>query len=147
MRTRYFALIFGFLYLIVGILGFVPGLLTAPADAPPMALGGSFGLLFGLFPVNWLHSVVHFLLGLWGIVAWRSFGASRGYARSLAIIFGALAVLGLIPGLWTLFGLVPLYGHDIWLHAVTAVVSAYFGWASVPATATTTTTSGTTYRH
>ncbi len=144
MKTRYFALIFGFVYLIVGILGFVPGLLTTPVEAPPMAVETGFGLLFGLFPVNVLHNVVHFLLGLWGVMAWRSFGSARVYSKSLAVIFGVLTIMGLIPVLWTTFGLIPLYGHDIWLHAITAVVAAYFGWAAQPATTTSTTTG--TYR-
>jgi hypothetical protein len=50
------------------------------------------------------------------------------FARALAILYGLLAVLGLIPGLNTLFGMVPLHGHDVWLHAGTAMIAAYFGW-------------------
>jgi hypothetical protein len=41
--------------------------------------------------------------------------------------------MGLIPGLKTLFGLVPLYGHDVWLHATLAIVVAYFGFVARPA--------------
>jgi hypothetical protein len=37
-------------------------------------------------------------------------------------------VLGLVPGLNTVFGLVPIHGHDVWLHAGTALAAAYFGW-------------------
>jgi hypothetical protein len=137
MRTRYFSLVFGLIFLIVGILGFVPSLMTPPApQGPAMAVGSYYGYLFGLFPVNALHNLVHILIGLWGIAAWRTFAASRVFARGLAIIYIVLAVFGLIPGLNTLFGLVPLYSHDIWLHAVTAVIAAYFGWAAVPAVTT-----------
>jgi hypothetical protein len=53
----------------------------------------------------------------------------RAYARSLAVIFGVLGVLGAIPGLDTLFGLAPLYGHDVWLHLGSAAVAAYVGFA------------------
>ena len=52
----------------------------------------------------------------------------RVYARALAVFYGLLAVLGLIPAMNTLFGLVPIHGHDVWLHAGTALVAAYFGW-------------------
>jgi hypothetical protein len=55
----------------------------------------------------------------------------------VAIIFGVLFLFGLIPGLNRLFGLMPLWGHDIWLHLITAAVSAYFGWFA-PATVTDT---------
>lgn len=129
MRARYFALIAGIVYLVVGIIGFIPGLTTAPgAGAPSIAVPTSYGYVFGLFPVNILHNVVHLLIGLWGILAYRSFGASRGFSRSVAIIYGVLTIMGLIPGLDTVFGLVPLFGNDIWLHAITAIVAAYFGW-------------------
>jgi hypothetical protein len=39
-----------------------------------------------------------------------------------------LTVAGFIPGLETMFGLVPLFQNDIWLHALFALVAAYFGW-------------------
>ncbi len=46
----------------------------------------------------------------------------------MAIIYAVLVVAGLIPGLNTMFGLVPLFGNDIWLHVILAVPAAYFGW-------------------
>lgn len=131
MKTRYFALIFGIIYTVVGVLGFFPGLLTSfEIGDPDLIVGGAFtGYLFGLFPVNWLHSIVHLALGLWGIAAYRSYSGSRTYAKSLAVIFGILAVMGFIPVLWSTFGLIPLWGNDIWLHAGTAIIAAYFGWS------------------
>lgn len=137
MKTRYFALVFGLIFLVVGILGFIPRLLVQPtAGGPPMAVNSYFGYLFGLFPVNVLHSLVHVILGLWGIAAWRTFLGARVYARSLTVIYAVLAIFGLIPGLNTLFGLVPLYSNNIWLHAVAAIIAAYFGWAAVPSVTT-----------
>jgi len=137
MKTRYFALVFGLLFLIAGILGFIPSLLTpAPSEGPPMAVNSYYGYLFGLFPVNLVHNLVHMALGLWGIAAWRNFSMSRIYARSVAVIYVVLTVLGLMPGLDTLYGIVPLYSNDVWLHAVSAIVAAYFGWAPVAAVTT-----------
>jgi hypothetical protein len=131
--TRYFALIFGIVYTLVGLLGFLPSLLQAPpATAPDLAVDSLYGYLLGLFPVNILHTIVHLLLGLWGVLAYRSFDASRAYAKSLAVIFGLLAVMGLIPGLNTTFGLIPLFSHDIWLHAASALLAAYFGFVVAP---------------
>jgi hypothetical protein len=34
----------------------------------------------------------------------------------------------MLPVLNTAFGFIPLHSHDIWLHAVTALVAAYVGW-------------------
>ena len=49
------------------------------------------------------------------------------YARGVGVIYTLLTVLGLIPATNTAFGLVPIYWHDVWLHAVLAVVAGYFG--------------------
>jgi hypothetical protein len=46
----------------------------------------------------------------------------------VAVIYALLTVMGLVPALYTTFGLIPLYGNDVWLHAVLALVAAYFGW-------------------
>jgi Domain of unknown function (DUF4383) len=135
MNIRRFAMIFGIIYVAVGIAGFVPQLLqTPPGSAPHLTVNSLHGYLFGLFPVNILHTLVHLALGIWGLFAARSLGAAVTYARSLAIIYGVLTVMGLIPGLNTVFGLIPLHGHDIWLHAGTALIAAYFGFARRPET-------------
>lgn len=128
MTTRNFAMVAGIVYIVVGVLGFVPALLTRPAGAPPLTFDQGYGYLFGLFPVNFLHSLVHLAIGIWGVIAARAWGAARTFAISLAVIYGVLTIMGLVPGLNTVFGYVPLFGHDIWLHAVTAIVAAYFGF-------------------
>lgn len=125
-----FALVLGIVYLGAGILGFVPALVSPPEAQPDLVVDEGFGRLFGLFPINWLHNLVHVAVGLWGLFGFTSFGRALGFARGLAILYGILAVMGLIPGLNTLFGLAPLYGHDVWLHAGTALVAAYFGWGA-----------------
>lgn len=133
-----FALIMGILFLVVGIAGFIPGLVTEPQVEGEMAADGLFGRLLGLFPVNWLLNLVHVAFGIWGVVAFRRFGAARVYAQAVAVIYAVLAIMGFIPALQTLFGLVPLYGNDIWLHIAIAVVAAIFGFAPVkPRTAGT----------
>lgn len=126
MNTRTFALIFGLVFLVVGVGGFF---LTEPATPPAgLAQTHGFGHELGLFPVNTIHNVVHILFGLWGLAASRSLGGAVGYARGVAIIYALLTVLGLIEATRLGFGFVPLYGHDVWLHAALAIVAAYFGW-------------------
>jgi Domain of unknown function (DUF4383) len=129
MRTVTFALIIGIAYLAAGVLGLIPALLVPPpADAPPTSFAVLYGYLLGLFPVNVLHTAVHFAIGVWGLAAWRGATDPKLYARALAILYGVLAVMGLIPGLNNVFGLIPLHSHDVWLHAGTAALAAYFGW-------------------
>ena len=108
MTTRTFALIFGIVFLIVGIGGFIPGLTDHAAQPhPDLRMTQGYGHELGLFPINVLHNIVHLLFGVWGLVASRSLGASVGYARGVAIIYAVLTVMGLVPGLSTTFGFIP----------------------------------------
>ena len=127
MSTRTFALLFGIVFLAVGVAGFIPGLVQPlHANHPPVDYNG--GQLLGLFPVNLLHNAVHILFGLWGLLASRSLGGSVTYARAVAIIYAVLTVAGFVPNLNSMYGLVPLYGNNVWLHGLLALVAAYFGW-------------------
>jgi hypothetical protein len=130
-RIQTFALIAGVIYALVALLGVLPMTLHAPpADAPHLRVETGYGYITGLFPVNVLHTAVHLLIGVWGLIASRGFSASVLYARVLAVVYGLLAVMGAIPALGTVFGLIPIFGHDVWLHALTAIVAAFFGFGS-----------------
>lgn len=126
MTTKNFAMIMGVVYVLAGVLGFFAG--PPPVGAPDLTVTTGYGLLFGLFPINVLHNIVHLGIGIWGLAACRSMTGARNFARGLAVFYGVLAVMGLIPGLNTTFGLIPLFSHDVWLHAGTAVLAAYFGF-------------------
>ena len=134
--VRSFALIIGIVYLLVGIMGFIPSFVSPP-NGPDLAVDANHGRLLGLFPINLTHNIVHLAIGLWGLASYRSFSGSVGFARGLAVLYAGLAVMGLIPGLKTMFGLAPLHGNDVWLHAGTAALAAYFGWAAARSDATT----------
>jgi hypothetical protein len=126
---RRFALIFGLVFFLVGIAGFVPGITTQHTHPDVMVTAG-LGLLLGLFPVNVLHNLAHLLFGFWGLFASTSDAAARIYGQVVAISYAVLTLMGLVTAmnLHTAFGYVPLYGHDIWLHAGLAAVAAYFGF-------------------
>ena len=127
------AQIFGIVFLLVGIAGFFASGMSMEAD--PEAAPH----LLGLFPVNLLHNVVHLLFGVWGLLAARSFDGAVTYARVGGIAYLALAGLGLISA--DMFGLVPIGGNDIWLHAVLGIALAAIGFtAKRPATPVVTTT-------
>lgn len=129
MTTRTFALVLGIFYLVLGILGFVPSLLTPLSEsASPLGITAFEGYLFALFAVNFFVNLVHIATGAWGIAAARGTGGSRAYAKIIAVIYGILAVIGTLPQLNTLFGLMPLHGNAVWLHGGTALVAAFFGW-------------------
>lgn len=129
MGVRYFALISGIIYILIGLFGFVPGMVATPGTGgPEVAVGAGYGYLLSTFPVNVLHNLVHLAVGIWGVVAFRSYLQSRTYSRGLAIFYGILAIMGLLPVLNTVFGLIPIFGNDVLLHAITALIAAYFGF-------------------
>ncbi len=122
-----FALIWGVLFLLAGAGGFIPAL-SPPASHPGLTMEHGSAMALGLFPVNTLHNIVHLLFGVWGLLAARSVGGSRTYAQAVAVIYGLLIVLGLIPQTSNGFGFVPLHGNDVWLHVVLALPAFYFGF-------------------
>jgi hypothetical protein len=72
--------------------------------------------------------IIYLVIGIAGFIP----GLVQGQDYS-GIVYGVLAVMGLISAanLHTMFGLTPLFSHDVWLHAGTAVIAAYFGWGPV----------------
>ena len=143
MTLKGFTAAVGWLFLLIGILGFVPDLLTAPYTTDPtLAATDSYGRLLGLFPVNSLHNIIHLVFGIWALTASKDLVASRNFCKANCVIYGIFTVMGLIPGLNTFFGLVPIHGHDIWLHGFIALSTGYFGyvWGVTQKTVTSTST-------
>jgi hypothetical protein len=121
------ALAFGVVFVVVTILGFMASgtSMEADPDAAPK--------IVGLFPVNVLHNLVHLGFGVWGLVASRTPGAALVYARIGGVAYLALAALAFVTP--DLFGLVPIGGHDIWLHALLGIALAAAGFTmTAPAT-------------
>lgn len=108
------AQIFGIVFLLLAIIGFVTSGSSMEAD-PEMA-----EKIFGLFPVNLVHNGVHLGFGIWGLLASRNFEGSRNYGIIGGVLYLVLAVLGYIAP--DGFGLVPLGSNDIWLHGLLGVV-------------------------
>jgi hypothetical protein len=131
MTTRRFAQRIGGLFLVIGILGFIPALkINDPHPEVTLRLFADegYGLLFGLFPVNWIHNMVHLGVGVAGLSLARRVSQARGFAKGLTWFYSILAICGAIPALSMAFGLVPLHGWDVWLHGVTAALAVYYGY-------------------
>ena len=132
---QYFALIIGIMFVLMGVMGFIPAFVKEPTATPDMVNLGfttGYGYLLGLFPINVLHNVVHLLVGLLGIVASVSLGSARLYSGALALFYALLAVMGLFPPTQSTLGFIPIFGNDVWLHAVTAALATYFGFIAKP---------------
>jgi hypothetical protein len=127
------AQIFGVGFLLIALVGF----LSSGMSMDPHALTAPRAL--GLFPVNTLHNLVHAIFGIWGLIASRGFGASKNYAQVSGVLYVLLAVLGFVAP--DGFGLLPLGGNDILLHAIIGIPLAIVGFTArdrvVAATSTT----------
>ena len=110
--ARTYAIVFGVVYTLVGLIGFTVSTTLATATLI-------------VFPVNVVHNIVHLLIGLIGIGAFFG-GQVVAYCRGMAVLFAILALAGFLPQ--PLLGLVPLGGLDIVLHAATALLAAAAGW-------------------
>jgi Domain of unknown function (DUF4383) len=116
-------------FVVTGLAPFFPAFLTShDALEHQLLIQQGAGEFLGLFPTNALHNVGHAAAGVWGLLVCRNERGALAYARALAVGLTVVAVLGLIPRANTLFGLVPVHGNDVWLHAVLAAGAAYFGF-------------------
>ena len=110
------ALLFGAVFLLVGILGFIPGI-TSNYDELKFAGEDSEAELLGIFQVSILHNIVHALFGIAGLALARAHDTARTYLLASGVIYAVLWILGLIGGAdW-----IPANSADHWLHLVLAL--------------------------
>jgi hypothetical protein len=129
MNAPLIARILGLLFIAAAVAGLLPWIAPiAPFDAQVVTLDMQYRMLFGLFPLNIAHDLVHLVFGIWGIFASLRFNTSVFYLRSVAWIYLVLVILGAIPITSTLFGVAPIYGWDVALHAVIILIAAYGGY-------------------
>ncbi|PYY33652.1 MULTISPECIES: DUF4383 domain-containing protein [unclassified Curtobacterium] len=125
--TQKGALVFGVVFLIVGIAGFIPGL-TMDMGSMMAAGNDSNAQLLGLFQVSVLHNIVHLLFGIVGLIAARSHGFSRQYLLVGGIIYAVLFIYGLFTaGMESAANFVPLNSADNVLHLILAVAMIILG--------------------
>ena len=114
------ATVVGVVFLLVGVLGFVPGI-TSNYDQLTFAGHQSDALLIGIFQVSILHNLVHLLFGIAGIVAARTFNSARGYLIVGGFIYLALFLYGLVIDENGSGNFVPVNNADNWLHLVLGI--------------------------
>lgn len=105
----------GVLFLIVGVLGFIPGV-TTEYDELSWAGHHSGAMLLGVFNVSVLHNVVHLAFGVAGVLMGRRVGAARAYLIGGGLIYAALGGYGVLVDRHSAANFVPLNVGDNWLH-------------------------------
>lgn len=105
------ALLVGAVFLLVGVLGFIPGITTNYGDME-FASEDSAAELLGIFQVSILHNIVHLLFGVAGLAMARTWDGARTFLIGGGVLYLALWVLGLVGGMdW-----LPSNTADDWLH-------------------------------
>lgn len=131
MATRFFALVAGTLYTLFGITGFIPQFVWHPERAQLRMDYIHFhgGQVIGMLDVNWAHNIIWILLGVGGIFAASRFSWSKSYAQALFVVATLFTLIGLLPlGIGELWGYLPLFGWNVLIHAITAMLAWYYGF-------------------
>ena len=110
----------GAVFLLVGILGFVPGV-TSNYDTLTFASHESEAELLGIFQVSILHNLVHVLFGVAGLAAARQVRHVVPYLVGGGVIYLALTVYGVLIDHDSAANFVPVNSADNWLHLVLGI--------------------------
>lgn len=120
------ALAVGAVFLLVGLLGFVPGI-TSNYDQLTFAGHHSDAALLGIFNVSVLHNLVHLAFGVAGIVLARTFNSARSYLIGGGVVYLLLFFYGLVIDHDSSANFVPVNDADNWLHLGLSVAMIALG--------------------
>ena len=126
--TRRAAAVVGAVFVLVGILGFIPGITT---DYGSMGFAGheSDAMLLGIFQVSILHNLVHLLIGAVGIALARTASGARAFLLGGGVVYLVLWLYGLLVDHDSSGNFVPFNNADNWLHLVLGIAMVGIGVA------------------
>ncbi|MFK4066666.1 DUF4383 domain-containing protein [Streptomyces sp. NPDC029674] len=107
----------GLVFLLVGILGFIPGV-TTDYDSMKFASHDSGAELLGIFQISVLHNLVHLAFGVAGLAMARTAATARTYLLAGGAVYLVLWLYGMLVGHHSSANFVPLNTADDWLHFV-----------------------------
>lgn len=114
MTLTKISVVFGVVFILIGILGFIPGITVN-------------GLLLGIFSVNAMHNIVHLVTGVLALLVAKNVN----YAKVFFIVFGIIYLIVALMGFFTTGGVVmgmTMNMADNLLHLVVALVALYLGF-------------------
>lgn len=125
------AALVGAVFLLVGVLGFIPGITTEYGE---MQFAGheSGAMLFGIFQVSILHNLVHLAFGVAGLALARAASTAAGYLIIGGVIYLVLWIYGLSVSHDSGANFIPVNTADDWLHfglGVGMIGLGVIGWA------------------
>jgi hypothetical protein len=114
MTTQKAATWFGIVFIVIGVLGFIPALTPG-------------GNLLGIFMVGGIHNVIHLLSGIVALLCAGSFGAAKTYFKIFGLVYALVTLIGFISGS-SVLGIFPVNVADNVLHLVIAVLALSLGF-------------------
>lgn len=113
---RAFAVLFGIIFLIVAIGGFVINISS----------GDHF---FSVFHVNLAINSFHAITGIFSILAvFWTIKSIRLYFQIIGVIYAILSILGFIYGDKNIFGVLANNSANTWLHVILSVAALILGY-------------------
>jgi hypothetical protein len=105
---------FGIIFVLVGILGFIPGVT-------------SNGHLLGIFEVNTLHNIIHLLSGIIAFMCAGSVSGAKSFFKIFGVIYGIVTIVGFLQGN-SVLGLFGVNAADNVLHLLISVIALVLGF-------------------
>jgi hypothetical protein len=106
---------FGIIFVLLGILGFVPGITTD-------------GHLLGIFDVDTVHNVIFLLSGVIALFCAGSASTAKSYFKIFGVIYGLVTIIGFVNGA-SILGIFSVNAADNVLHLIITVVALYLGFS------------------
>jgi hypothetical protein len=131
MVARWFARWGGALMIVFAVVAFLyPG---SSVGLSPINLDVSYGYFLGIDPMNILNKLLLVFLGIAGFISAERNrtkpSSAVNFCKVTAGLMVGAAVLGLLRPTETLFGLLPLFGGAVWLHALIGFVAVWVGFS------------------
>ncbi|MFR9776891.1 DUF4383 domain-containing protein [Micromonospora sp. MS34] len=122
----------GVIFLVIGVLGFIPGITSNYGDLH-WAGHQSRAMLLGVFQVSVLHNVVHLIFGVAGLTMARTVSGARTFLVGGGAIYLVLWLYGLAIDLGSAANFAPVNGAGNWLHLLLGLAMITLGLATTRA--------------
>lgn len=120
------AAVYGVVFLLVGVAGFIPGI-TTNYDDLRFAGHESNAMVLGVFEVSVLHNIVHLAFGVVGLAMARRAIWAAYYLAGGGFLYAVVWLYGVMVDRQSEANFLPLNNADNWLHLILAVTMLGLG--------------------
>ncbi len=117
----------GIVLIVVGVLGFIPGITTQYSSLAFLG-PGSTALFLGLFQVSMLLNILQLAIGATGWTMSRNAMGARNFLMGFGLLYIVLSVYGLVVGVGSAANFLSLNATSAWTLLVLGVAMICAGW-------------------